>query len=657
MQSIKILLIDDDKNYYTLIQKMLARDSREYALEWVASYELAKSIARKTQHDVYLVDYKLGEKNGLDLLRDFQEMGVTAPLIMLTGHGDREFDMVAMEAGAADYIDKADLKPSILMRAIRHAVQRTQDLRALRTSEENYRLLLEDASDGIFMLNPEGNITLANSTACQMLEMGIDDLMGKPFANFVEPVGKKAEPFHVDHLTSGKTQIEEYTFRLPDGRRLPVEISAKMTSTGDIQCSARDITHRKQAEEERERNIQRLTILRQIDDELNHILNIEYVLSLALDAAVRLSAANAGFIATLENGQIKKVQAIGHYSRIQSGDGLPRSGPFKRVMDTEQGQYIPDVSAETDYVPIIPETRAQMIFPLMSYERMLGVLNLETNKPERFTEDTFEFIKLIATRAAVAIENSQLYQIAQDQLARVQELYNQVSELEKLKTDMIRIAAHDLRNPVGVIVGYLELLEWSLEGKMSDKQKTQIDAMGRAAHRMEKITTDILSLERIEKLHLGRTNKIELNSLIREVYEEYVIQAEQKKQRYTLRMTDEKLEVQADQAQIREAIANLVGNAIKYTPEGGSVDVRLYRERTFTMFEVIDTGYGIPADQQARLFQPFFRASSEETANIDGTGLGLHLVKNIITRHDGQMIFQSTYGQGSTFGFKMPLAL
>ena len=95
---------------------------------------------------------------------------------------------------------------------------------------------------------------------------------------------------------------------------------------------------------------------------------------------------------------------------------------------------------------------------------MLGVLNLETNKPERFTEDTFEFIKLIATRAAVAIENSQLYQIAQDQLARVQELYNQVSELEKLKTDMIRIAAHDLRNPVGVIVGYLELLEWSLEG-------------------------------------------------------------------------------------------------------------------------------------------------------------------------------------------------
>lgn len=657
MQQIKILLVDDDKNYFTLIQKMLSRDSHQYTLDWVASYTMARAVAEKTQHDIYLIDYRLGDDNGLELMHHLHQMGIDAPVIVLTALGHEDFDIQALEAGAADYLDKADLKPAILMRAIRHAVQRAQDLRALRRSEENYRLLLEDASDGIFILNNKGEITLANSTACEMLGKSATELDGQPFASFVEPARRGGAAFNVEALTSGVTQIKECNLRCQDGSLLPVEISAKMVSNGDIQCIARDITHRKQSEEDRERFIQQLTILRQIDDELNHVLNIEYVLSLTLDASVRLSAANAGFIATMEGGVIRKVQAIGQYARIQPGDALPRTGPFKRLADTENGQFIADVSTERDYIPTIPETRAQMLFPLMSYERMLGVLNLETNRDDRFNEDTFEFIKLIATRAAVAIENAQLYQIAQDQLARTQELYAQVSELEKLKTDMIRIAAHDLRNPVGIIVGYLELLEWSLEGHMTDKQRTQFEAMGRAAQRMEKITTDILSLERIEKLHLGATDAIELNALVEEVFEEYHGQAEEKHQKFTLDITTEKLDVQADNAQIREAAANLVGNAIKYTPNSGAVAVRLTRDRGFAVFEVVDTGYGIPADQQARLFQPFFRAASEETQDIDGTGLGLHLVKNIITRHDGQMIFESTYGKGSTFGFKLPIAI
>ncbi|MBC8170501.1 MAG: HAMP domain-containing histidine kinase, partial [Anaerolineae bacterium] len=308
-----------------------------------------------------------------------------------------------------------------------------------------------------------------------------------------------------------------------------------------------------------------------------------------------------------------------------------------------------------DYMPTTSDTQAIMVIPLLSYERILGVLHLETNKPERFSQDIFDFLKLIASRVAVAIENAQLYQIAQDQLTRLQELYIQVSDLEKLKTDMIRIAAHDLRNPVSVIVGYLELLQWSLGEKITDKQQNQIDAMSRAAQRMEKITTDILSLERIEKLQLDKSQQLLMNTALREVFDEYKGQAEQKHQEYVLEIPDEVLTVQADGAQLREAMSNLVGNAIKYTPESGKVTMKLYEDKDKVKFEVIDTGYGVPADQQASLFQPFFRAYSDETANIEGTGLGLHLVKNIITRHEGKMIFRSIYGEGSTFGFELPL--
>jgi two-component system phosphate regulon sensor histidine kinase PhoR len=103
-------------------------------------------------------------------------------------------------------------------------------------------------------------------------------------------------------------------------------------------------------------------------------------------------------------------------------------------------------------------------------------------------------------------------------------------------------------------------------------------------------------------------------------------------------------------------VDNLIGNAIKYTPENGAVTVRLSSEAGGIIFEVEDTGFGIPADRQARLFQPFYRVKTAETRRVEGTGLGLHLVKNIVERHHGRIRFHSEYGKGSVFGFELPPA-
>jgi PAS domain S-box-containing protein len=651
---IKILLIDDDKDYYSLVQKMLSRDQHLYSIEWAASYTMAKAIAERKHYDAFLVDYNLGEHNGLELIRDLISQGVQSPFIVMTGHTEEDFDLKVLDAGATDYIDKGEIKPGILRRTIRYALQRAQDLQLLKSSEENYRSLLEDASDGILITDENAQIILVNSAASEMIGYPQEQIIGRPLFEFIKASYRNERPLHPSTMAAGETVLIEYRLQRSSGQ-LPVEISAKVVSGGRLQCIIRDITERKQQQAEQERYIQQLMILQQVDVELSHMLNIDYVLSLALDAAVRLSAANAGFIGTLENNRIRLAQAIGRYGSVLPGDFLPENELFRRVLEEQQGRLIGDVSTEAGYLPSNKDTRALMAIPLISNDRNMGILNLETNRPERFNQDTFDFLKLIASRVAIAIENAQLYQIAQEQLARLQELYSQVSELEKLKTDMIRIAAHDLRNPVGVIVGYLELLEWSLGEGITDKQRGQLESMMRAAQRMEKITTDILSLERIEKLHLEKTHRLMLNPVVLEVFEDYKAQAEQKRQHYELQIEDESIIVQADNAQIREAMANMISNAIKYTPEEGKVIVKFVEEDDWAVFEVIDTGYGIPTDQQARLFQPFYRAASEETINIEGTGLGLHLVKNIITRHNGKMIFHSEYGKGSTFGFKLPL--
>lgn len=656
MTPIKILLVDDDIEFYSKVQKILARDSHIYEVECASAYDTVLDIVLHKKYDAYVISDEFRQNSGLSLVRSMLDAGVQAPILIATRQAADDFDLTVAQIGAVDFIDKQYLKPSALRKAFRYAFQHTHDAEALRATEANYRILLEEASDGFLLTDSNGNVLEANSAFFDMVGTPRDAVIGKPLVELMRSASPKAKAFQPHLLAPGETIITEQLVRDANGDEIPVEISAKVVAQSRVQCMIRDIRHRKEAEAERERYIQRLTILQQIDVELNQILNIDYVLSLALDAAVRLSAANAGYIGTLENEQIILAQAIGRYGNLLPGDKLPEDPLIRGVINSQDAVLITDAQQLENHNTLNPKARARMIIPLVSYERMIGVLNLETTQPERFNQDVFDFIKIIASRVTLAVENAQLYQLAQTQLQRVQELYAQVSELEKLKSDMIRIAAHDLRNPIGVVSGYLELLDWSLGKNATPKQKNQIEIMMRATQRMEKITTDILSLERIEKMHMEQAKNIDLIGIVTGAYEDYKPQAEQKNQKIDLNINIRAAIIRGDEAQLGEATANLINNAIKYTPSGGHIQVNLRQDKDLVIFEVIDNGYGIEEEQQAGLFQPFYRATSDLTAEIEGTGLGLHLVKNIITRHTGKMIFHSVYGEGSTFGFQMPLS-
>jgi signal transduction histidine kinase len=296
-----------------------------------------------------------------------------------------------------------------------------------------------------------------------------------------------------------------------------------------------------------------------------------------------------------------------------------------------------------------------MTIPLLSQDRLMGVLFLESRRPERFTKEAFQLIQMIATRIAVAVDNAQLFTTTLQQLAELQDLYTQISRLEQLKTDMIRIAAHDLGNPLTSISGYIELL---LESGLDERYRDYAQMIRDSATRMKKIIRDILSLQRIEELAQGNINEtIDLNDLSRQVFDGQRFPAAHKGQILRLEVPDYQMLIQGDSAQLREAMTNLVSNAIKYTPSGGEITIYLWEENDSFIFDVVDNGYGIPEDQQDRLFQPFYRAKSQETQQIEGTGLGLHLVQNIIERHKGRMRFQSVYGQGSTFGFEFRIPM
>jgi signal transduction histidine kinase len=244
-----------------------------------------------------------------------------------------------------------------------------------------------------------------------------------------------------------------------------------------------------------------------------------------------------------------------------------------------------------------------------------------------------------------------------DQLSQLQVLYEQVTHLEQLKTDMIRIASHDLLNPLGIANGFVELVRMDVYERMTEAERDYVEMIARQLDRMQRITDDILSLERIQQLaHDPLKDDIELNALAERAVEAHRAQAAAKAQTVALALAPLELRIRGDSNQIYEALVNLITNAIKYTPEGGAISVAVTASEGHGLIEVRDTGYGIPADQQSRLFQPFFRARIDEAQSVDGVGLGLHLVRNIIERHKGRMFFQSIYGQGSTFGFELPLS-
>jgi two-component system sensor histidine kinase SenX3 len=173
---------------------------------------------------------------------------------------------------------------------------------------------------------------------------------------------------------------------------------------------------------------------------------------------------------------------------------------------------------------------------------------------------------------------------------------------------------------------------------------------------MQTITTGILSLERIEQMAQNQSmESLDLAALVKRAFDENTDAAKQKQQKLVLENSPVVVLVQGDTFQLHEAVHNLISNAIKYTPEEGSIRVTVTQKDGTVTMAVIDTGYGIPESQQQRIFEPFFRAKTQENMAIEGTGLGLHLVKNIIERHNGKMVFKSVRGEGSTFGFDLPV--
>lgn len=399
----------------------------------------------------------------------------------------------------------------------------------------------------------------------------------------------------------------------------------------------------------------RLEELKHLLDMFNEVssnLNVNYVASLSLDAAVRLSNADAGFFAVANEDTWCIKSLFGAYEAFN----FDISAALKPMLEARRVVLLGDNTHVLEGLPTLPTSKVRILVPLHISDRLVGLLNLETAHPQRFNVNVYELMETMQSFVSIALDNALLYERLAQQNHELTASLERVTRLEALKTDMIRLASHDLKQPLTILKLYLSMIQHANARHLTDAQASYFDAMHNAIHMMDRLITDVLSLERLEQIALNPPDTVfDLLEIVREQVQLFTVQALDRQQTLTFATDLAQAPVRGDELQMREAVSNFISNALKYTPDGGIIQVRLYALQNRLCFEVQDNGIGIPSEDQPHIFEPSYRVNSLQTENISGTGWGLYLVKKIIETHRGTVGFTSELGVGSTFFFYLPL--
>jgi signal transduction histidine kinase len=232
-----------------------------------------------------------------------------------------------------------------------------------------------------------------------------------------------------------------------------------------------------------------------------------------------------------------------------------------------------------------------------------------------------------------------------------------LAKTEQLKTDFFSMVTHDLRNPAGSIKTAILMLLEDETGPLNSEQRALIEIAQISADKLINLINNYLDYARIDAGFLELvTEETDLREIVRVSARPAALEAEYREQTLRLDLPDCPVRAEADAHRLGHAIDNLLGNAIKYTPRGGRIDVRVWNAGDHAAIQVSDTGYGIPPDQIPELFQRFRRARDSAARGIRGTGLGLLIVKEIVERHGGtvEVISEGVRGKGSTFTVRLP---
>jgi signal transduction histidine kinase/putative methionine-R-sulfoxide reductase with GAF domain len=396
--------------------------------------------------------------------------------------------------------------------------------------------------------------------------------------------------------------------------------------------------------------VEELQVMGRIVRELSASLDVDRTLRIALEWAMRQSNVEAGLIGMLE-GEALHLMAHQGYEDIfadQSDIQLPLELPALRTA-VETGQSSQVSLILTGAKGILPAAHTQIIVPIRRELQVIGLILLESASD---SQGNLAFLNRLSDNAAIAISNAQLFA--------------EVQRANRAKSEFVSFVAHELKNPMTSIKGYSELLSAGAVGQVNEMQGNFLNTIRANVQRMSTLVSDLNDNAKIEAGQLRLDYKqVDIVEVVDEVIRSTKRQIEEKKQIVELLLPPKLPTVWADQNRVGQVLTNLVSNAHKYTPEGGKILVGAEAAsnqwdpggaRLVVHVWVRDNGIGISIEDQARIFQRFFRSEDSKAREAPGTGLGLNITKSLVEMQGGRIWFDSEFRKGSAFHFTVPVA-
>lgn len=306
----------------------------------------------------------------------------------------------------------------------------------------------------------------------------------------------------------------------------------------------------------------------------------------------------------------------------------------------------------------LPGTQSEIVLPLITHGRVIGALSAQSTRSGAFSSQDVVGFQIMCDQLASAIENARLYADAQRRAEDLALAYDQLKDLEVLKDQFMQNVSHELRTPLTMIRGYAEFILAGQLGRVDSEQRDALQVILRNSEALSELVTDILAMLEISSTKTA-VAAISLAEVVQNSVAAFQIVANRSGVALSADLFpgDGACFVMARPDHLRRIADNLLGNALKFTPAGGRVDVRLWEENLGVYLEVADTGIGIPPHLHERIFERFFQVDSSHRRARGGAGLGLALVRELVEGYGGRVHAASPgIDQGSTFTAFLPLA-
>ena len=386
-------------------------------------------------------------------------------------------------------------------------------------------------------------------------------------------------------------------------------------------------------------NLQQFNQLLDISRDLASTRDLEILLRKILRVAVDLSNAETAHVFLYDEtrgGLVLQSSTESRLDQIPQGNTVPTASIAGWVSEHRTPVIVADVG--TDQRPFIQTesllkagTKSLIAVPLTAKEKIQGVLEVINKKQDFFKQEDAEILTVLAAQAAIAVENSRLYQQA----------------------DLLNELVHELRTPLASVLTIAYLLK---RNDLTEEQRQQFaDSIAVEITRMNDMASSYLEYSRLEAGRLSfSTTSFDLKTLVTECCRTFKPKADEGGITFRITLPEQPLVIKADENKIKQVVINLLNNAIKYNQAGGLVIVRLWGNDQTVGFSIQDTGVGIPETDLPHVFEKFFRAHNiQET--YPGTGLGLSICKRIVEIHGGTIGIQSQLNAGSTFTVELPI--